>query len=133
MYKMLLEEISWAVEAKEPYDFSHYLLFSKTYVEVSSSLDQETHAPQKAKKKQKMNSKSDNTMDTFYFHPEDEILIRHASMQGGFSYVNEGGGQSDSKRAFQNLGIKPRGHIMLIEAVRFETAVKAVESFIQQT
>ena len=133
MYKMLLEEISWAVEAKEPYDFSHYLLFSKTYVEVSSSLDQETHAPQKAKKKQKMNSKSDNTMDTFYFHPEDEILIRHASMQGGFSYVNEGEGQSDSKRAFQNLGIKPRGHIMLIEAVRFETAVKAVESFIQQT
>ena len=133
MYKMLLEEISWAVEAKESYDFSHYLIFSKTYVEVSSSLDEETHTSQKAKKKQKMNSKSDNTMDTFYFHPEDEIFIRHASMQGSFSYVNEGEGQSDSKRAFQNLGIKPRGHIMLIEAAHFETAVKAVESFIQQT
>ena len=133
MYKMLLEEISWAVEEKEPYDFSHYLVFSKAYVEVSSSLDQEIHTPQKAKKKQKLNSKSKDTMSTFYFHPEDEILIRHASMQGCFNYRNEAEGQSDSKRAFQNLGVKPRGHIMLIEAAHFETAVKAVENFIQQT
>jgi len=133
MYKMLLEEISWAIEEKEPYEFSHYLIFSKTYTEVSSSLDQEVDTPQKKKKKQKTSSQSNADTSVFYFHPEDEVLIRHASSQGGFSYLREGEGQSDSKRAFQDLGIKPRGHVMLIEASRFEAAVEAVEEFVQQT
>ena len=133
MYKMLLEEISWAIDEKEPYEFSHYLIFSKTYTEVSSSLDQEVDTPQKKKKKQKMSSQLNADTSMFYFHPEDEVLIRHAAIQGGFSYLREGEGQSDSKRAFQDLGIKPRGHVMLIEASRFEAAVKAVEEFVRQT
>jgi len=133
MYKMLLEEISWAIEEKEPYEFSYYLIFSKTYTEVSSSLDQEVDTPQKKKKKQKTSSQSTADASVFYFHPEDEVLIRHASIQGGFSYLREGEGQSDSKRAFQDLGIKPRGHVMLIEASRFEAAVKVVEDFVKQT
>jgi len=32
---MLLEEIAWAQEEKEPYTFSHYLILSKTYIEVT--------------------------------------------------------------------------------------------------
>ena len=133
MYRMLLEEISWAVEEQEPYEFSHYLIFSKTYTEVSSSLDLETDKPRKKKKKQKVAPRPDGDSSIFYFHAEDEVLQQHASISGGFNYTGEGDGQSDSKRAFQDLGVKPRGHLMLIEARRFEAAVKAVEDFIQQT
>ena len=133
MYKMLLEEISWAIEEKEPYDFTHYLIFSKTYVEISSSLDQETDSPNKKKKKRKMQTESSDNSSMFYFHPEDEVLTRHALIHGGFDYTREGEGQSDSKRAFQDLGIKPRGHLLLIEAARFDAAVKEVEVFMQQT
>ena len=132
MYKMLLEEISWALEEKEPYDFSHYLVFSRTYAEVSSSIDQEIETPQKTKKRQKLNSKSNDDTSTFYFHPEDEVLQRQALLHGGFNYAKEGEGQSDSKRAFHDLGIKPRGHVMLIEAQHFEAAVRAVEEFIHR-
>ncbi|RVD84987.1 uncharacterized protein DFL_003322 [Arthrobotrys flagrans] len=37
-YKMLLEEIGYAVEDGEPYSFTHYLLLSKVYAEIESSL-----------------------------------------------------------------------------------------------
>ena len=133
MYKMLLEEISWAIDEKEPYEFSHYLILSKTYTEISSSLDQEITTSRKKKKKQKTSRAATGNSSIFYFHPEDEILQQHASVSGGFHYIKEGEDQSDSKRAFQEAGIKPLGHMMLIEASRFEIAVKAVEDYIRGT
>ncbi|KAI5806699.1 p21-C-terminal region-binding protein-domain-containing protein [Peziza echinospora] len=41
MYKMMLEEVQWAIEDNEPYNFSHYLILSKTYTEIESALDAE--------------------------------------------------------------------------------------------
>lgn len=124
MYKMLLEEISWALEEKEPYNFTHYLVFSKTYREVASILDEEDNP-----KKKKLKKGGKKTLsETFYFHPEDEVLQRHALASGSFEYLKEVGG-SDAKRAFQELGIKPEGHIILIEAAKFEGAVKAVQEY----
>lgn len=40
-------------------------------------------------------------------------------------------GKADSKRAFQDLGVKPQGHLVLIERGRFEEAVKAVTAFLE--
>lgn len=51
MYTMLQEEITWALEEKEPYNFSHYIILSKTYEEVESKLDVQESRPQKKKKK----------------------------------------------------------------------------------
>ena len=126
MYKMLLEEISWAVEEKEPYTFSHYLILSKTYREILSSLDEER--PQKKKKK---GSATKQGSEVFYFHPEDEVLHKQAVTFGSFSYLKEeDDSQADSKRAFQDIGIKPQGHMMMLEASKLEAAVKALEEFI---
>ena len=132
MYKMLLEEISWAVEEKEPFKFSHYLIISKKYQEVASDLTSETSTSQK-KKKQKTTMAGQQNSTDFYFHPEDEILQRHAIASGEFDYVNQQGeGHPDSKRAFQDFGIRPRGSLILLEAKEFEPAVKAVEGFYSQ-
>ncbi|KAL9123331.1 MAG: hypothetical protein Q9187_000115 [Circinaria calcarea] len=129
MYKMLLEEISWAIEEKEPYTFSHYLILSKTYREITSALNQENSRPQKKKKK---NAAKEENREIFYFHPEDEVCQRHATMYGGFAYLKEeSDGQADAKRTFQELGIKPQGHMMLLEASKFESAVKALEDFMR--
>lgn len=132
MYKMLVEEISWAVEEKEPYNFSHYLILSKTYQEVESNLDQESSKSRK-KKKQRLGVGNQTSPAAFYFHPEDEVLQRYAQFYGGFDYVNqEGEGQSDSKRTFQELGIRPQGHMIVIEAQKFEPAVKETEQYFAQ-
>lgn len=124
MYTMLIDEIEAAVEDKEPYEFTHYLILSKTYHEIVSTLDQED-AP-KTKK-----SKVAKARETFYFHPEDEVLQRHALASGSFEYTkDEGEGMADSKRAFSDVGIKPQGAMILIQAAKFEGAVKAIAEYL---
>lgn len=126
MYTMFLEEVQWAVEEKEPYNFTHYLILSKTYTEVSSKLDEEDDRPKKKTKA------TNGAFETMYFHPEDEILQRHASCYGGFDYtIKQDDGHSDSKRAFQELGIKPQSHAILIEASKFEAAVKEAAEYLK--
>ena len=125
MYTMLLEEIQWALEEKEPYMFSHYLILSKTYTEVASITDMEEDRPKKK-------VKAAAGLETFYFHPEDEVLHRHAVCQGGFDYTTKhDNGFSDSKRAFQELGVKPQGHMILIEAAKFQGAVQDMAEFLK--
>ncbi|KAL2070744.1 hypothetical protein VTL71DRAFT_13770 [Oculimacula yallundae] len=125
MYTMLIDEIEAAVEDKEPYDFTHYLILSKTYNEISSSLDQED-AP-----KSKKNKAAKTNREVFYFHPEDEVLQKHALASGSFEYTkDEGEGMADSKRAFSEMGIKPQGSLILIEASKFEGAAKAIGEYL---
>lgn len=126
MYTMLLEEIQWALEENEPYQFTHYLIISKTYEEVESKLDMEEDRPQKKKKKA-----AGNKPELFYFHPEDEVLQKHALCHGTYPYTHQqADGHSDSKRAFQELGIRPHGSMILIEASKFEAAVNNVKEYV---
>jgi len=125
MYNMILEEIDWAIKDQEPYQFSHYLVISKTYTVVESKLDAEDDRPQKKTKKGEANA------ETFYFHPEDEVLQKHAMGHCVFDYSKQGEeGASDAKRAFQELGVRPQGHLILIDGKKFEGAVKAVGEYL---
>lgn len=124
MYSMLMEEIEWALEEKEPYNFTHYLILSKTYTEIESQIPNDEEPRSKKKK-------GADKEESFYFHPEDEVLHKHAAGWGSFEYetpVDEGA--SDSKRTFQELGVKPKGHMILIEAEKFPAAVEAVRTFL---
>lgn len=124
MYTMLQEEIQWALDEKEPYQFSHYLILSKTYLEIESKLDMEDNRPNKKKRK-------DGDAEVFYFHPEDEVLHKHALAHATYEYTKQGDeGASDAKRAFHDAGIKPMGHLILIEASKFADAVKAVGEYL---
>ena len=131
LYTMLQEEVQWAVDEGEPYQFTHYLILSKTYTEVASTLDVvDDDRPQKKKKGK--GAAEGVPGETFFFHPEDEVLARYAAAVGSYNYTKEEGeGRADSKRAFQDLGIKPQGHMVLIEAGKFTEAVKAVEGFLK--
>lgn len=120
LFSMLIDEIEAAVEDKEPYEFSHYLIVSRTYIEVESTLNVEERKRKKAKE----------DASIFYFHPEDEVLQKYAVAFGGFPYTKEGDAVADSKRAFQEMGIKAQGHMILIEASKFKEAVKAVHDYI---
>lgn len=120
MYSMLVEEVEAAVEDKEPYEFTHYLVLSRTYNEVQSILDNENQKRKKAREETPM----------FYFHPEDEVLIKHAVASGSFPFTRDDETVADSKRAFQEMGVKTMGFMVLIEAAKFPTAVKAVQEYL---
>ncbi|KAJ2905414.1 Protein BCP1 [Zalerion maritima] len=123
LYSMLLEELEDAVEDKEPYDFSHFLVVSKTYHEVDSVLGQE----QQRKKKPRGES------PLFYFHPEDEVMQRYATVSGSYLFTGEAKSAADSKRVFQEAGIKTMGFMMLVEASKFREAIKAVGEYVGST
>ncbi|KAL8939263.1 MAG: hypothetical protein Q9211_002819 [Gyalolechia sp. 1 TL-2023] len=128
MYRMLLEEISWAIADKEPYTFTHYLIVSKTYLAIPSLLNEDTNRPKK-KMKPKAKQGVDEGKSMYYFHPEDEVLERHATHFGSFDYIKQAAqGQSDSKSTFHDFGIKQRGHLILIEAAKFGPAVNEMET-----
>lgn len=127
MYNLLLEEIDIALADKSPYAFTHYLIISKTYVEVASKLDAEDNPPSKKKKAGPSNS------ETFFFHPEDEVFHKHAVGFTNFEYDTKGDeGASDAKRAFSEMGIQPQGHMILVEGKKnFGAAVKAVGEYLK--
>lgn len=120
LYSMLIDEVEAAVEDKEPYEFSHYLVLSRVYKETESTINVEERKRKKAKEE----------ASVFYFHPEDEVLQKHALAYGSFSYTKEEDAVADSKRAFQEMGIKTTGHMILIEASKFEGAVKAINEYL---
>ena len=120
MYSMLLDEIEAAVEDKEPYEFSHYLIISKTYNEIQSTLNDGERKKKKAKEDAPL----------FFFHPEDEVLQKHAAAYGTYEYTKEDESVADSKRAFQEMGVKSYGSMILIEAGKFQGAVKAISDYL---
>jgi len=120
MYSMLIDEIEAAVEDAEPYEFSHYLILSKTYHEVQSILEDGERRRKKAK----------DDSPLFYFHPEDEVLQKHALAFGTFPLTKDGEAVADSKRAFQDMGVRSQGSMILIEAGKFEGAVKAASEYL---
>ncbi|KXT03256.1 hypothetical protein AC578_4783 [Pseudocercospora eumusae] len=127
LYNMLQEEIQSAVQARKPYEFTHYLVISKTYTEVESKLDAEDNPPSKKKKA----GSSSSSPETFFFHPEDEVLHRHALGWTNFDYDTQGDeGASDSRRVFSENGIKPQGHLILMGSEKFKDAVKAVGEYL---
>ncbi|TRX96965.1 hypothetical protein FHL15_002271 [Xylaria flabelliformis] len=120
LYSMLIEEIQDAVDDKEPYEFTHYLIVSKTYHEIESTLVEE-----RKKKKGKQDGAT-----LHYFHPEDEVLQKHAVAHGSYSFTKIDDAVADSKRAFQEMGVMPMGSMILIEASKFADAVKAVGEYL---
>ncbi|KAK4204913.1 p21-C-terminal region-binding protein-domain-containing protein [Triangularia verruculosa] len=121
MWSCMIDEIEAAVEDKEPYEFTHYLVLSRTYLEVESTLDQT----------ERKNKRSKATGELQYFHPEDEEMRKFALAAGSFEYTREGeAAAADSKRAFQEMGIKPVGFMMLIEAAKFQKAVQAITEYV---
>ncbi|KAI0538452.1 putative actin cytoskeleton organization and vesicular protein [Xylaria digitata] len=119
LYTMLIEEIQDAVDDKEPYEFTHYLIVSKTYHEIESTL---------AEERKKKKGKQDAAL--YYFHPEDEVLQKYATAYGSYPFTKTDDAVADSKRAFQEMGVMPMGSMILIEASKFADAVKGVGEYL---
>ncbi|QIW99343.1 hypothetical protein AMS68_004861 [Peltaster fructicola] len=121
MYNMLQKEMSLG---GADFQFTHLLLISKTYTEVQSELDAKEDRPQKK-------ARAGKSTELFYFHPEDEILLKHAIADQPFQYQKENeASSSDSRRAFQEEGLRPQGHAILLDAGKFNQAVQAVSEYL---
>ncbi|KAK0746557.1 p21-C-terminal region-binding protein-domain-containing protein [Schizothecium vesticola] len=121
MWGCLMDEVEAAVEDGEAYGFTHYVVVSRGYYEVASALD----GP-----KVKRAREAPGPGVLRYFHPEDEEVRKHAAAAGTYAFVKEDEVNADSKRAFQEMGLKSVGFMMVIEAAAFKGAVDAMRAFV---
>jgi protein BCP1 len=111
MYRLFLEETT--SEDKPPFDY--YLIVSKAFTEEESQLDLEERRPLKRGKFQ-------NPKEVYHFHTEDDVFHEFADYHAYYEYSNVAQ-DSDSKRTFQDYGIFPKGHLILVKGDKFTPAV----------
>lgn len=128
LYSMLVDELDAAVEDKEPYAFTHYVVLSRVYREVAP--DPEVQTPQQPNRKKVKEAPASGSDEVFYFHAEDEVLRRYATATASFLYEKEGEAVAESKRAFSEMGIRTEGFTMVLEAGKFREAVDAMKGFV---
>lgn len=117
MYKMLLEEMEKSEDNHEKYEFDYFLIISKVYKLVGSTLDDED---KKSKKK-----KSENFVEMDYFHYEDMIFEENSMYHGYFDYTNVDQ-VTDSRRVFTEYGFDPKLSLILLSKEKLAQSVPAM-------
>lgn len=115
-YDLLLSEIS----DKPSFSFAKYVILSRAYREVESTLPNPEPSSKKSKKTAPTNA-------LFYFHPEDEVFAKFGAASASFGYKKGNESSADSKRAFQEMGVRTCGFVAVVEAGKFRGAVQEVE------
>ncbi|KAG0360747.1 Mss4p nuclear export [Gamsiella multidivaricata] len=118
MWRMLLEEVKWAVDEGLPFNFEYYLLLCPTYHEVAPKIDLEEDAPKPTKKKTKMADPA-----TFFFHPEEEMLQQYAEFTQDFKLTTPTTA-AESNNTFEDYGIAPARRMMLIHKDKIPEVVQ---------
>ena len=126
LYGMLVDELDAAVEDGEPYNFTHFLILSRVYREVTPDPEVDSHQQPKSKKAKE--AASSGKGELFFFHPEDEVLRRHAVGSATYEYTKEDEAVAESKRAFSEMGIRTEGFVMVLERNGFLEAVKSLKA-----
>ncbi|TDL22295.1 hypothetical protein BD410DRAFT_256154 [Rickenella mellea] len=134
MYRMLADEIQWALDDNEPYKFSHLLFLTRTYrltAEEAAVLEASNHN-QRPSKRQKgrpplqtgnTNSGADVSnggTSTYSFHPEDEYIQKFASHSIDYNL------SSAQPRDADAFGLDTAGRIMLVPADRLKDLVQTL-------
>ncbi|KAJ1977971.1 Mss4p nuclear export [Dimargaris verticillata] len=140
MFKMLGEEIEWAVEDREPYDFSHYLVISKVYRQVAAVMDEDDdddnssddddqprHQPQPPPKNRKKGKFADTV---FYHQPEEELLAKLCDQTFDYN-LSKNSTVTDSKRAFNDFGIATSRRCFILSAAKMKEYATKLADFVQ--
>jgi len=103
------------------------MFISKTYKEVTSSIDEDGEEPQLKKVKASSSSSAEAPSETFYFQSEDEIIAKYAEYQYDFKFTNKEKEQAaDSRRAFSDFGIAPARKLLLVHKSKFNDMVNEI-------
>ncbi|EJD55116.1 hypothetical protein AURDEDRAFT_109577 [Auricularia subglabra TFB-10046 SS5] len=117
MYRMLLDEIQWAIDDNEPYTFSHFIFLSRTYTPTpEQEMDWQSDAPQQAKRRKEEPSGEEGRTRSFHF--EDEVIAKYASAVVDYTHSRA------EKRDGESLGVETGGRLMLLDAAKLPAIVE---------
>jgi len=117
MYRMLGDEVNWALEENEPYKFSHLLFISRIYrLTAEEAAELEARAPRPKRHK----SSDVLTGGVHSFHPEDDVIAKFAIHTIEYSFTTAQPREKDS------FGLDLGGKMMLVSADRYPQLVSAL-------
>ncbi|KAA1468314.1 hypothetical protein DENSPDRAFT_833560 [Dentipellis sp. KUC8613] len=116
MYRMLTDEIKWAIDDNEPYNFTHFLIISRTYrLSPEEAAEMQASAPQS--KRQRNAAPPPPPGGVYSFHHEDELIKKYASFSLDYPFTNTQPREQDS------FGLDQGGRMMLIPAEKLPQLV----------
>lgn len=128
-YKMLANEILWALDDAEPYQFSYYLFISRVYV-LTAEEEETMRVASRGNKRQRLPIAGTSTAKegeggggTYPFHPEDEVIAAHALHTLDFAFTST----PSEPRDADSFGLDVRGRIMLVKSERMGDLAVAME------
>ncbi|GAA5876960.1 hypothetical protein JCM3774_000551 [Rhodotorula dairenensis] len=146
MYRMLQEELQWALEENEPYQFSHLLFLSRVFLSTTAALEDDPNAaleqaivaeagirslvaPKKKKQRKGATATAREDEKVWKYHPEDEFIEKFAEHTHIYKYARsrrqgQEGGEDD------DLGVEQRGQLMLVPWTKFHEIVDGMEEFV---
>ncbi|KAI8983274.1 p21-C-terminal region-binding protein-domain-containing protein [Trametes punicea] len=124
MYRMLADEIQWALDDNEPYDFKHLIIISRIY-RLTAEEAAELHASAPRTKRQKQSEPTQGA-GVYPFHPEDDVIRKFATHTLDYNFTHA---QPRGEDAF---GLDTGGRIMFLPANRLrDVATALAEAFPQ--
>jgi len=126
MYRMLSEEMQRAISENKPYQFSHFVIVTRTYM-LSPEDEAELASNPPPKKAKQSNAKpllgnASGTGGIFSFHPEDECIQKFASHTHDFRFTRA---QPREKDAF---GLDVRARMMVVPSENFTQMVQTMQA-----
>ncbi|KAH9911650.1 p21-C-terminal region-binding protein-domain-containing protein [Fomitopsis serialis] len=120
MYRMLADEIQWALDDNEPYNFTHLLIISRIY-RLSPEEEAELQGPASRSKRQKQTAQQPPSRGVYPFHPEDEQIQKIAVHSLDYNFTNT------KPREENGFGLDMGGRMMLVPASRLRDLVSALQ------
>ncbi|KAJ3485130.1 hypothetical protein NLI96_g5186 [Meripilus lineatus] len=117
MYRMLADEIQWAIDDNEPYRFTHLVFVTRVY-RLSAEEAAELHSATPRTKRNKGISAPQGG-GVFSFHPEDELIQKHASHVADYSF------SSSEPREKDSFGLDVGGRMMLVPIENLPHLIKS--------
>ncbi|PVU86056.1 hypothetical protein BB559_006690 [Furculomyces boomerangus] len=131
MFKMLFEELEWAIADKERYDFEWYIMTSPIYKEIAPTGDSDGN---KGDMEEEMpgyvasGSKKSRISDkTFYFHPEDEFIEEFVDYKFDYKFSKKDRAP-DSRNSFAEFGLSPLRRCFIVHKSKLIPIHKKLES-----
>ncbi|TIB72849.1 hypothetical protein E3Q19_01767 [Wallemia mellicola] len=104
---LLLEELESASKSGQAYNFTHYLIPARTYIESDNDVEMDDQGPTK-----KQRGGNNSKLQTF--HPEDDITQDFTELVADYQYKNVVTREQDA------FGADIRGRLILIEAEKLK-------------
>ncbi|KZV79871.1 hypothetical protein EXIGLDRAFT_688072 [Exidia glandulosa HHB12029] len=119
MYRMLLDEMQWAIDDGEPYVFSHYVFISRTYTPTAEQeMEWASEAPPSSKRQKQGAAAPKEEGRTHSFHFEDDVIAKHATLAVDFPHSRA------ERRETESLGVEMGGRLMVLEASKLPAVVE---------